>query len=250
MRHGHRFAVADLADQDHVGRLPQGVLQGHVIRLRVGAEFALVDDRLLVLEEELDRVFDGEDVARLVGVAVVDHRGERRRLARAGRAHHQDQPALFHHHFLQHGRQSEGVERRDFAGDVAHHDRGRRALHERADAEAAQAGDRVGRVELEVLLELAHLPFGEDLAHQRADGVRLHDLLVDRHRDAVDLDVDRRADGDEDVGGLLLRHQLEQSLHGHARDPLGRQFGRRERARGSRPGAQPAVFLSRRAAAR
>ena len=44
----HRFVIADLADQDHVRRLAQGVLQ----RVRVGqgveADLALRDDAVLV----------------------------------------------------------------------------------------------------------------------------------------------------------------------------------------------------------
>ncbi len=47
------------------------------------ADLALVDDRPLVGVEDLDGVLDGHDVALAVGVHVVDHRRERRRLARA-----------------------------------------------------------------------------------------------------------------------------------------------------------------------
>src|SRR5206468_124581 len=51
---------------------------------------ALVDEALLRLVHELDRVLDGEDVAFLALVLVVHHRGERGGLARAGRAGHED----------------------------------------------------------------------------------------------------------------------------------------------------------------
>ena len=77
----HRLGVADLADQDHVRRLAHRVLQRVVEGVRVQADLALVDDRLLVPVQVFDRVLDGEDVARCGGVAVVDHRGQRRRLA-------------------------------------------------------------------------------------------------------------------------------------------------------------------------
>ena len=53
---------------------------------RVGAELALVDDALLVRVQELDRVLDREDVLLARLVDLVDHRRERRGLARAGRA--------------------------------------------------------------------------------------------------------------------------------------------------------------------
>jgi hypothetical protein len=78
-----RLHVAHLADEDHVGVLAQGGLEGHGEGLGVRAELALVDQAPLVRVEELDRVLDGHDVlvARLVDL--VDQRGERRRLARA-----------------------------------------------------------------------------------------------------------------------------------------------------------------------
>jgi hypothetical protein len=58
--------------------------------------FALVDDRLLALEDELDRVLERQDMARFLRVAIIEHRGNRSRLARAGRADHEHQPALLH----------------------------------------------------------------------------------------------------------------------------------------------------------
>ena len=57
--------VAHLADQDHVRVLADGVLEGRVPVAHVEADLALVDDRHLVGEDELDRVLDGEDVQRL-----------------------------------------------------------------------------------------------------------------------------------------------------------------------------------------
>ena len=54
--------------------------------LRVGADLALVDDALLVAVEELDRVLDRHDVLLARLVDLVDHRRQRGRLARAGRA--------------------------------------------------------------------------------------------------------------------------------------------------------------------
>ena len=57
-----RLEVAHLADEDHVGVLAQRGLQAEREALRVGAELALVDDALLVLVQELDRVLDREDV--------------------------------------------------------------------------------------------------------------------------------------------------------------------------------------------
>ena len=100
----HGFTVADFADQDHVRRLAQGILQGRLQRLGVAPHFALVHDGLAVAELVFHRVFDGQDMAGLHAVAPVDHGGQRGALARSGRAHHQNQPALFENQVAQHGR--------------------------------------------------------------------------------------------------------------------------------------------------
>ena len=70
----HGFAVADLADKNHVGRLAQGVFQRGHPAFGVDADFALGDDAVFVLVNELNRVFDGDDVVESVFVAVVDER--------------------------------------------------------------------------------------------------------------------------------------------------------------------------------
>ena len=44
----HRLGVADLADQDQVGRLAERVLERVAVRERVDADLALGDDALLV----------------------------------------------------------------------------------------------------------------------------------------------------------------------------------------------------------
>ena len=60
-----RLEVAHLADEDDVGVLAQHVLQRLGERVRVLPDLALVDDRALVVVQELDRVLDRHDVARL-----------------------------------------------------------------------------------------------------------------------------------------------------------------------------------------
>ncbi len=82
----HGLEVAHLADEDHVRVLTQHAAQGLGEARHVDADLALVHDRLLVVVVVLDRVLDRDDVAVEVRVDVVDHRRERGRLARAGRA--------------------------------------------------------------------------------------------------------------------------------------------------------------------
>jgi hypothetical protein len=182
----------------------------------VCSDLALVHDRLLVLEDELDRVFQRQDVAGLALVAKVEHRCKRSRLARAGRADHEDQAALLHDHFLQHLRHAEGVDRRDAVGNVAHHHRGRALLAKSADAERADPRQVVGGVQLHFLFVLLDLALVQHFVQKLLHRLGGHGGLVDRHRHAVDLDIDRRAHRHEDVRRLLVGHDLEQLFHrGH-----------------------------------
>ena len=61
-RGADRLEVAHLADEDHVRVLAQRGLQRVGEAGGVGAELALVDDALLVLVQELDRILDRHDV--------------------------------------------------------------------------------------------------------------------------------------------------------------------------------------------
>ena len=80
-----RLAIAHLADEDHLRRLAQRGAQGEGEGRRVAVQLALMDGRLLVSVQELDRILDGEDVIGPGLVDQIDDRRERRRLARSGR---------------------------------------------------------------------------------------------------------------------------------------------------------------------
>src|SRR5690606_34705165 len=84
---------------------------------------------------------------------------------------------------------------------------------------------RKRHVQLQVALELRHLA----LVHQR-----IGDFLDHAGRQAgiaegielsLDLDVHRRAGGQEHVGGVLLRHQLQEVADVHRGIPLSRRTG-------------------------
>ena len=104
-----RLAVAQLADQDHVGVLAQRAAERLVERLGVEPDLALVDDAALVVVEDLDRILDRDDVLPARPVDVADDRGERRRLAGAGRARDEDEPAVLLGEPLDAGRQVEAL---------------------------------------------------------------------------------------------------------------------------------------------
>ena len=222
-----RLHVAHLADEDDVGVLAQRGLEAEREGRRVRPQLALVDDALLVVVQELDRVLDGEDVlvARLVDL--VDDRGERRRLARARGARDEHEPARLLGEGADDRRHAELLERHRLRGDQAEGGGERAALEVRVDAEAAVAGDRVGEVDLPLGLQALALRGVEDrvddLPRVRRRELR-HPLEGDQR--ALLADHGRRAGRQVKVGGLLL-HDLDEDVgEVEVHRPLHRHAGR------------------------
>ena len=88
-----------------------------------------------------------------VVVDVVDHRGERRALARTGGAGDEHEAALLVRDALEHLRQAQLVDGRHRRRNDAEDEADRAALVVDVAAEAAQARDAVGQVHLRHLLE-------------------------------------------------------------------------------------------------
>jgi hypothetical protein len=209
----HRLLVADLADEDHVRRLAQRILQRGLERQGIRTDFALIDDRLLVTKEKFDRVFQRQDVAGAVGVAVVQQRGQCRRFTRAGGADDQHQATLFHDHFLQHFGQAQGVEGWNVDRNVTHHHRRRATLIEAGNPIHADLRQTGAHIQFARLGQLIDLRFAQHLAQQIHHRRFVDDGGIHRHGIAVDLDGDRRAAGEEQIGSLLVGHQLKQPVH-------------------------------------
>ena len=214
----NRLEVAHLADQDHVGILAQRRAQGRGEGQRVDADLALVDDRALVANQELDRVLDRHDVAGAIRVDVVDHRRERRRLAATGGPGHQNETARLHGDALDDLGQVQLVDRLHAEGDHAEDDADGAALHERVDAEAAQARKRVGEVDLVGLLEVRLLPRRHDRLADRVERFGLQALAVlQRHQCAVQAEQGRQARLQMDVGGVALDRNRQDFVELHVR---------------------------------
>ncbi|MCY1419216.1 hypothetical protein D9M71_348000 [compost metagenome] len=211
----HGLAGANFADHDDIRRLAQGVLQGRLEGVGVQPHLALGDDAALVLVDELDRVLDGDDVAGGVLVAVADHRRQRGRLAGAGGADEDHQPALGHRQLLEDFRQLQLFDGRDVGLDAAQHHAHQVALVEGADPEAADAAGADGEVALVVLGELAALLLAHHREHGLAGLFRREGVLGDRQDLAVDLHRGGDASGDEEVGGALFHHESQQFVEFH-----------------------------------
>ena len=209
----HRLLVADLADEDDVGVLPERGAQGVREAPRVDADLALAHARLLVAMKELDGILHRHDVEGLRAVQVADHRRDRGALSVARRADDEHQPALFLAERQARRRASELIERRDHERDGAHHDRQRAALAEDVHPEAPDAARRVGRVVLGQGIELQlHRVVADDVRRQHVRigreerlGAEVDDLTANaRPRRLPDLQVDV---------ARLGRNGLGQELH-------------------------------------
>ena len=210
-----RLEVAHLAEEDHVRVLAKRGAQGLAEGNGVGADLALVDDALLVLVHELDRVLDREDVIGPRAVDLVDDRRQGGRLARAGRTGHEHEPARLRGELVQTRRQAELLERLDVVGDDAERRAERLALEEDVDAEAGDAGDRVGEVELALDLELLLLLGVEHAVEQLLRVIRRQRLdAVDALQVPTQTDRRGRSDRDVQVGGASGGHLLEQIVDG------------------------------------
>ena len=189
----HRLAITDLTDEDHIRRLTQGVLERVVPRFGVHADLAVRDHATFVLVDVLDGVFDGDDMAARLLVAIADHRGQRSRLARACAADQDDEAALGEHHLFEDRRQLELLERRDLRVDQADDAPDIALLHESAHAKTADPGRRDREIALLGSVEFLSLSVVHDRAHQRGGLLGGERSLALRADVAIDLDGRREA---------------------------------------------------------
>ncbi len=221
-RHGDGFGVAQFADQDHVGIFAHGGAHAFGERRNVRAELALDDLRLLAAMDELDRVFERDDVEPARGVQVVDHRRERGRLAGAGGAGDQHHALVVVAELLDDRWQRQLVDARDVLRNRA--ERGAEAgfLAVHVDAEAAAVGRHVGEVEVVALAEVFVLVLGEDLGEITLE-LRVADVAeLDGHEVAVHAQHGRHADGQVHVGAALLHAKLQERIYaGHGGESSG-----------------------------
>ncbi len=201
----HSFPIPDLADQDDVRRLPQGVFQRYLVGFGIHTDFALVHQALFVAMEKLNGIFDGDDVFPAAAVAVIHHRRQGCGLAATGAAHENHQPALVHGDILEDRGQVKFLNRRNLLLNQPQHHPGAAALGEGADPKAGQIGKVQGKIDFVMLVVIARLPVVHNRTHQQR---RLlgHQLLAAYPLNIL-VDLERRwaAGGDENVRSLQFQ---------------------------------------------
>ena len=88
--------------------------QRYIEVVRVDPNFALADDRLLVLMDKFDRILDSHDVDAAVLIDQIDDSRQRRGLAGASRSRNQHQAISVRRKILYLGRHAQIVKRTDF----------------------------------------------------------------------------------------------------------------------------------------
>ncbi len=176
----HGLGVANFADQDNVRGLTQGILQRRLKRVSVGADLALGDDRLFMPMDELDGIFDRNDMSGFAGITVVDHRRQRGRLTGTSRAYHQDQTALRHGNVLEDRRQTHVIERQHIGLNAPHNHRAGTSLHEYVDTKTRHTRQRLGEIHLKRLGKFPTLLFRHHGIGQGFQVIRGKSRFTDR----------------------------------------------------------------------
>jgi hypothetical protein len=193
-------------------RISQSRLERRREARRVETDLALADEAALVGVHELDRILDRDDVPLARAVDLVDERGERGRLARAGRSGAQEQPLAL----LAESREDAGKPEIVDAAHVRGNHAQRRAhpaqVTVHVHAKARQTLDRVREVDRASLLECKARILGHDFAQQRHRLGPRELPVLDAHEITVQADARRIARNQVQVGPVLLHQQLKKGV--------------------------------------
>ena len=122
-REANGFQIAQLTYKDNVRILAKCGSQRLIETQSIPMHFTLVDQRLLAFVDKFDRIFNGQDMIGLIVVDVVNHRGQRRRLAGTGGPRHENDTAGMHGQVFEYGRGTKIIQRQDLRGDSSENSR-------------------------------------------------------------------------------------------------------------------------------
>ena len=181
----------------------------------------MVNDAVLALVDELDRVLDGENMIFPVAVCIINHGSKRRGLSAAGRAGDEYQP------FAQHGRARQDRRQREvFSGDD-----GRRNLPKhrpeavlvikKVGAEASDSGNLIAEVHVTRRFKDFLLRPRSDLIEKFMEALVIEDRVP---RQTFQFTVDAKSGGlpcnQVQVRGPVFNHHAEELIYlGHRVQP-------------------------------
>jgi hypothetical protein len=205
--------VAHLADEDDVGILTQRGTDAFREGRQVLAHFTLGDQALLVRVRVLDRILDRDDVALLVLVDPVDHRGQRGRLAGTGRTGDEDQAAGALEQVLDHEGQPELFERVHAGRQQAQDHAVTAVAAEGVGAEARPVTEGEREIAAAGGVERGAAGRRHDAEHEGFGLGGGEGGSFDGDELTVDAEAGGAADAEVQVGGPVLEHGLQQLVH-------------------------------------
>jgi len=166
--------------------------------------------------QELNGVFDGDQVVGAIGVDAVDHRGQCGGLTGTGSSGNQHQPALFFANLADDRGEVQFLRGANFCRNDAQHHADVAALLKDVDAEAAQARDAVRHVQFRRFLELLLLAVGHHAESHGEHFFRRDARHVgDRGEQTVNAQVGVIADFQVQVGSLVFNSATEQVINAY-----------------------------------
>ena len=179
------FLIAHLAHQNDVRVLAQRRTQRLVEPQRIAMHLALIDQTALTLVYEFNRILDGQDMAILVLVDMINHRRQGGGLARTGRTGDQDQAARHINEIPKHRRTSQIIQGLNDGRNGAEHARRPPVLIKGVDAEPGQLGNLEREVAFQKFIIVLALLIVHDVIDQT-----MHLLVFQRrHVDAAHVAV-------------------------------------------------------------
>jgi hypothetical protein len=178
----------------------------------VRAEFALNDLTRLAAVDELDRILEADDVQCARGIQIIDHRGQRRGLAGAGRPSDQDHALVVIAQFAHDRRQIELLEGRRLGGDGPKHRADAGFLAEHIGAKAPAVGRYVGEIQIVAEAQIRDLHLRQHLVDVGLEFRFTEVAELDRHEIAMHAQHRRNADGEVQVRAALRRAELEERV--------------------------------------
>ncbi|MNI51946.1 hypothetical protein D3C73_1066980 [compost metagenome] len=209
-RQANGFQIAHLPHQDHIRVFPQCRTQGGGETTGITMDFTLIDQAFARLVNELDGVFDGEDVVMTMGIEVIDHRRQRGGLAGTGRAGYQHQATGSVGHLAEHVAHAQFIHALHFRRDGAKHRARATVLVEHIDPKTRHAGYFKGKVGFQMFFELHPLGVIHDGMDQSLHLLVIQGRQIDASHITVDANHRRQAGGQVQIGCPLFGAECQQ----------------------------------------
>jgi hypothetical protein len=202
----NRFQVTHLANQDDVRRLPEHATQGLRKRMGIAADLALVDDTLPVRVHVLNRILDRNHVYGTRTIDMVDHRGQCRGLAAAGRTCQKHQAMWPGGKLLGYGGHTQRFECGNLKRDDPQRQRYGAPLVVYIDAKTGNALNITGGITGTRLFKLFHLRVCQDTPGHGQRVLRFQDRRADAFQQTVDSELRLRTACKQQIRGIALVH--------------------------------------------